>query len=141
MARALPAGGKVITLDEDKRYIAEAEAFWKAMGVAKTIEFKLGLAETTLKGMAATKHAFDLVFIDADKENYKKYVESALKMTRKGGSILIDNTLWRGLVADQHATDNGAKHIRAFNAWLHEKFGKDAALLPAWDGLTLIVKK
>ncbi len=141
LARGLAPGGKVITIDEDKRYVEEAEDFWKKMGVQKKIEFKLGLAETILKDMLASTPKFDLVFIDADKENYKKYMEYADKMTRSGGSILVDNTLWRGLAASADSKDNGSMHIRAFNKWLHGKFGKNAAIMPVWDGLTIVVKK
>lgn len=149
LARGLPADGKVITIDEDKRYVEEAETFWKKMNVGKKIEFKLGLAEMILKEMASSKEhrggraskSFDLVFIDADKENYKKYFEYALKMTRKGGSILLDNTLWRGLAAASSPEDNGARHVQAFNKWLHLKYGRQATIVPAWDGVTIVVKK
>jgi predicted O-methyltransferase YrrM len=144
LARGLAVGGAVITIDEDKRYVAEAEAFWKHIGVVKKINFKLGLAEKILKEMTSIKKSlehFDLVFIDADKENYKKYTEYSFKLLRKGGTIIIDNTLWRGLVADKHTADNGAKHLKAFNVWVAQKFGKQASIIPAWDGLTIVVKK
>jgi predicted O-methyltransferase YrrM len=131
--------GKVVTIDEDVRYVDEAKDFWKKMGVLKKIDFRLGLAEKILKEIKGEK--FDLVFIDADKENYRKYVEISMKLLRKGGSILIDNTLWRGTVADSETPDNGAKHLRAFNEWASSRFGKDFSLVPAWDGLTVIVKR
>ncbi len=145
----LVQGGEVITIDEDKRYVAEAETFWKHMGVQKKIKFKLGLAEEILKNMANAKignkpaflEYFDLIFIDADKENYKKYTEMSFKLLKRGGSILIDNTLWRGLPAEAQPEDNGAKHIKAFNAWLSKKYGKNASIVPAWDGLSIVVKK
>lgn len=150
LARGLPAaGGEVITIDEDKRYVAEATAFWKHMGVQKKIKFKLGLAEEILKNMAGTAAGnrasfleyFDLIFIDADKENYKRYMELSFKLLKKGGTILIDNTLWRGLPAEAQPEDNGAKHMKAFNAWLFKKYGKNASIVPAWDGLSIVVKK
>lgn len=138
------SGASVITVDEDVRYVAETEAFWKKLGVKNKIKFKLGIAEKILKEMAADRKnsgKFDLIFIDADKENYKKYTELSIKMLRKGGTIMVDNTLWRGLVADGKTSDNGAKHLRAYNEWVAKKFSKRASVIPAWDGLTVIVKE
>lgn len=145
LARAVrEKGGEVVTIDEDTRYVAEAELFWKKMKVKDTIQFMLGLAETILKKMNKDNkytEYFDLIFIDADKENYKKYLELSIKLLRKGGSILVDNTLWRGLPAEKNITDNGAKHIKAFNEWVFNKYKKQVSMVPSWDGLTIIVKK
>jgi len=82
-----------------------------------------------------------MVFIDADKENYKLYVEESMKLLKTGGLMVIDNTLWKGLVEYDEPHDNGATHMRKFNAWVFETFGRDASFVPSWDGAILIWKR
>jgi predicted O-methyltransferase YrrM len=88
---------------------------------------------------------FDAIFIDADKENYKHYVTEALRLLKPGGTILIDNTLWKGLVQYEKPHDNSAMHMRDFNSWVFKEYGNNkwftASFVPAWDGLIMIVKK
>jgi predicted O-methyltransferase YrrM len=87
-----------------------------------------------------SKGFFDIAFIDADKENYRQYAELSMKLLRKGGLLIVDNTLWKGLVQYKESRDNSAEHIKALNEWVFETFGKNASLLPAWDGVTIVVK-
>lgn len=143
-ARALPKGGIVFTCDEDKRYVDVAKDFWNHLGVADKINFELGEATTILHKMLEDKPSlefFDIAFIDADKQNFRQYAEMSMKLLRKGGVLLIDNTLWKGLVPYKESFDNNAEHIKALNEWVFKTFGTSATLIPAWDGLTMIVKK
>lgn len=144
MARAIPEDGIVLTCDEDTRPLAAARRFWKAMGVDEKIHFELGMASKTLERLVEDEPSlgfFDAIFIDADKENYKLYVEQSMKLLKQGGLILIDNTLWKGLVKYDTPHDNGAEHMRAFNQWLADTYGRDAALIPAWDGMSMVFKR
>ena len=144
LARALPEDGIVFTCDEDSRYVAAARRFWEALGVDEKIHFELDMASKTLDRLTQdepTLEFFDMVFIDADKENYKLYVEQSLKLLRVGGLMVIDNTLWKGLVEFDEPHDNGAVYMRKFNAWVFETFGRDASFVPSWDGAILIWKR
>jgi predicted O-methyltransferase YrrM len=142
-ARAIPENGVVFTCDEDTRYIETARKYWTHLGVAQKIHFELGQALTVLHRLTIdepSKGFFDIAFIDADKENYRQYAELSMKLLRKGGLLIVDNTLWKGLVQYKESRDNSAEHIKALNEWVFETFGKNASLLPAWDGVTIVVK-
>lgn len=143
LARSLPEDGIVFACDKDVRQLPTARKFWKQMNVDEKVHFELGNAVDVLEKMTHDEPSleyFDLAFIDADKENYRRYVEYALKLVRKGGVILIDNTLWKGLVEYDDPHDNGAEHMQEFNKWLFEEFGDNAIMLPAWDGVGMIYK-
>jgi predicted O-methyltransferase YrrM len=144
LARALPEDGIVFTCDEDTRYVSAARRFWEALGVDEKIHFELDLATRTLERLVQdepTLDFFDFVFIDADKENYRIYVEQSMKLLKEGGIMMIDNTLWKGLVEFKDPYDNGAKHMQEFNSWVFDTYGRDACLIPGWDGLTMIYKR
>lgn len=144
IARGIQKNGIVFTCDEDKRYVETAKNFWKHMGVEQKIHFELGEAKKILHRMVEDKPSlefFDVVFIDADKENYRQYAELCMKLLRKGGVMLIDNTLWKGLVAFKDPRDNSAVHIQALNEWIFETYGRQASIIPAWDGVVMVVKE
>ncbi len=144
IARAIPDDGIVFACDKDVRQIGVARKFWKQMDVEDKIHFELGEALGVLTKMSEDEPSlgyFDIAFIDADKENYKKYVELCMKLIRSGGVVLIDNTLWKGLVEYEDPHDNGASYIQELNDWIFETYGKDAMMLPAWDGVTAVFKK
>ena len=148
IARGLQEGGLVFSCDEDSRPAPAARRFWQAMGVEEKIHFELGTAEKVLEKLttdAPSLEFFDAIFIDADKENYKHYVEQSFRLLKPGGTILIDNTLWKGLVQYENSHDNGATHMRNFNSWVFKEYGNNkwftASFVPAWDGLIMIVKK
>ncbi|HEY1037704.1 MAG TPA: O-methyltransferase [Candidatus Paceibacterota bacterium] len=143
IARALPKGGVVFACDRDARPIAHARRLWNHFGLSEKVHFELGEADEILKRLSEDKPSigyFDMAFIDAGKEGYRSYVEACMKLVRKGGVLVIDNTLWKGLVQYENPSDNGANHLKNFNAWLHETYGADAAIVPAWDGVTLLYK-
>jgi caffeoyl-CoA O-methyltransferase len=138
MALALPPNGKVVCLDMSAEWTAVARKFWKKAGVSKKITLHLAPALETLQKL---KGPFDFVFIDADKRNYRAYYERCLKMTRKGGILAIDNTLWHGRVLDKRDPSADTRAIRDFNRRLKKDRRVDIALVPIGDGLTLAVKR
>jgi predicted O-methyltransferase YrrM len=141
LARALPKGGRVVTLEAVPRHAEVARSNFERAGLASMIDLRLGKAIDTLPKLAAEKPApFDFIFIDADKENYEGYYERGLTLLRPGGVMAIDNVLWNGAVADPKVHDPMTDAIRALN----DKVAKDRrvaiSLVPIGDGLTLARK-
>lgn len=99
IARALPADGKLIGLELEKRHADFALDQWRRMGLADRVEVRVGAAIELLPGLA-DEAPFDLVFIDADKNNYPGYLEYALRYSRAGTIILGDNVSMGGSVVD-----------------------------------------
>ncbi|MFF7458682.1 O-methyltransferase [Kitasatospora sp. NPDC008115] len=143
MARALPPGGTVVTLDLNGRWPAIGADFWKRADVADRIDVRLGDAAQTLADLAGERGAdsFDLAFIDADKANYGTYYEAALTLVRPGGLIVIDNTLFFGRVIDPASQDPDTLAIRALNTALREDPRVDISMLTMADGITLARRK
>lgn len=107
LARALPEDGRLISLEYSPAHAEVARANLARAGLDKIAEVRTGAALTTLPKLVAEPGAgpFDLVFIDADKENNPRYVEWALKLTRPGSVIVVDNAVRGGAVADARTTD------------------------------------
>lgn len=151
IARGLQEGGIVFSCDEDSRPIPVARRFWQAMGIEEKVHFEFGMATKVLEKLTSDQPSlnfFDAIFIDADKENYKHYFAESMKLLKSGGVILIDNTLWKGLVQYPNSHDNSAEHMKEFNTWIfrgvasHEcNVAYTASFVPAWDGLVMVVKK
>ena len=143
MALALPKDGHLIACDISPIFTAIARRYWRRAGVADKIRLELGPALATLDRLIGAGYAgaFDLAFIDADKTNYSKYYERALKLVRPGGLIAIDNVLWGGKVADARARDRDTLAIRALNRKLRGDRRVSLSLLPIADGLTLARKR
>jgi predicted O-methyltransferase YrrM len=119
LARALPAGGRLITLESDPKHAQVARANIARADLAGVVELRLGLALDTLPQLAAEgRGPFDLIFIDADKPSYPDYLTWALRLTRRGGLIIADNVVRRGAVADPACSDPGVQGIRRFNELL-----------------------
>jgi caffeoyl-CoA O-methyltransferase len=115
LARALPAGGRMITLEVDPKHAEVARANIARAGLADVVELRLGPAIETLPQLAAERPApFDLVFIDADKANTAAYFEWALTMTRRGGMIVVDNVVRDGAVIDADSPDASVQGVRRF---------------------------
>jgi predicted O-methyltransferase YrrM len=111
IASALPADGKLVCCDVSDEYTAIARRYWSEAGVAGKIDLRLAPALQTLAKLVSAGEAFDLAFIDADKENYDAYYEQSLKLVRPNGLILLDNML-DGQRADPATFDpvNGPRH-------------------------------
>jgi predicted O-methyltransferase YrrM len=138
VALALPPGGRVVCCDMSVEWTNIARRFWKLASVSHKIQLHIGQALQTLKVL---KGPFDFAFIDADKENYRKYYERCLKLVRRGGVIAIDNTLWYSRVLDRRDHSIDTRAIRAFNRKLRGDRRVDISLVPIGDGLTLAVKR
>lgn len=147
MALALPKDeGHIVACDASEPWTDLAQEYWKKAGVANKIELKLGLALDTLDALLAEKAAkkidsFDLIFIDADKQNYLEYYERSLSLLRSGGLIVIDNVLRQGTVADSLVTDRGTEMTRQLNQRIFEDQRVLVSLVPIADGLFLAQKK
>jgi len=143
VALALPDDGRVVACDVSEEYTSMARRYWREAGVEHKIGLRLAPAVETLDGLLAEgkSGAFDFAFIDADKENYDRYYERALKLLRPGGLIAVDNVLWHGKVLDQSVQDADTRAIRALNEKLHRDERVLVSLLPIGDGLTLAFKR
>ncbi|MDU0292976.1 O-methyltransferase [Saccharothrix longispora] len=144
-ALGLPPGGKVITCDVTDEWEPIAREHWQQAGVAELIEFHRGPAERTLRDLPAGTTA-DIVFIDADKLNYPKYIRAAVPLLRQGGLLIVDNVLLDGYVLDAELADTPlmrlcAAALREVNAALAKDDRFDTVMLPLADGLTIARKR
>ncbi|HEX6232801.1 MAG TPA: O-methyltransferase [Jiangellaceae bacterium] len=116
LARALPDGGRLVTLEAEPLHAEVATANIARAGLADRVEVRVGRALDTLPELeAAGLGPFDLVFIDADKPSNPDYLEWALKLTRPGSVIIVDNVVRGGAVADADSDDDGVRAVRRMN--------------------------
>jgi caffeoyl-CoA O-methyltransferase len=142
VALALPEEGRIIACDVSEEFTSVARRYWREADVEHKISLRLAPAVETLDGLLAEGRGgtFDFAFIDADKENYDRYYECALKLIRPGGLIAVDNVLWHGKVVDESVQDADTRAIRALNEKLHRDERVWISLLAIGDGLTLAYK-
>jgi predicted O-methyltransferase YrrM len=123
LARALPPGGRVISLELEPAYAAVARQNLDRAGVGDSVEIRVGPATASLTSLAAetggsgngdSAEPFDLVFIDADKQRNPEYLEAALALSRPGTVIVADNVVRGGAVADGSSADPSVRGVRAF---------------------------
>jgi caffeoyl-CoA O-methyltransferase len=138
MAQALPADGRIITLESDPAHAALAQQHVDASPFADRIEIRVGPA---LDSMAILAGPFDLVFIDADKPSYLAYYEASLPLLAPGGLVVADNVLWDGLVLDPDPADRNTAAIVAFNEHVAADPRVEAVMLTVRDGVTLVRKR
>jgi len=115
LGRALPADGRLITLEADSRYAEVARANISRAGLDATVDLRVGRAQETLPQIAAEGGAFDLTFIDADKQSIPEYYRLARKLSRPGSLIIVDNVVRDGRVIDAGSHDPDIRGIRRFN--------------------------
>ena len=132
---ALPNDGKLIALDKNKETNKVAINFFKKANQDHKIETKIKPALESLDELKNNK--FDMVFIDADKMNYKEYYERSLKLINKNGLIIIDNVLWHGEVADEDNLDKYTVNIREFNNHVSNDKRVEQIIVPLGDGMTI----
>ena len=140
MALGLPKDGKIVALDKDAKTNQAAVNFFKKAGQDNKIKTIIKPALETLKELKDNNEIFDLVFIDADKENYQKYYDYGLQLIKKNGLIIIDNVLWHGEVADQNKNDKFTNIIREFNKYVKDDKKTEQVMLPLGDGFTVCRK-
>lgn len=140
LARAMAAGGLVVTIDPSDEMIAAAEGYFDKAGIRDRVQINKGYALEVIPRLDET---FDLLFIDAVKEEYQGYLDLALPKLRPGGVVICDNLLWGGQVAGEiHAPDQKAstEALREFNQYFINHPQLRAAVLPVGDGLGYAVK-
>ncbi len=146
LARALPADGKVITLELDQKHAEVARGNLDRAGVANRVEVRVGRAVDSLRKMI-DQHAapFDLIFIDADKPSYMEYLDLSLHLSHTGTVILADNLIRNGRVIDNRPTDEAARSAKAFNDSLAAHLRLESIILPIiranLDGLSISIVK
>ena len=132
---ALPNDGKLIALDKNDETNKVAVNFFKKANQNHKIETKIKPALESLDELK--KNKFDMVFIDADKMNYKEYYERSLKLINKNGLIIVDNVLWHGEVADENNLDKYTVSIRKFNEYVSNDKRVEQIIFPLGDGMTI----
>jgi caffeoyl-CoA O-methyltransferase len=132
---ALPNDGKLIALDKNEETNKVASNFFKKANQGHKIKTIIKPALESLEELKNNK--FDMVFIDADKMNYKNYYERSLSLMNKGGLIIIDNVLWHGEVADKKNLDKYVVNIREFNTFIANDKRVEQIIIPLGDGMTV----
>ena len=140
MGLVLPKDGDITCLDINKKTSEEASLFFKKANLDKKIKIILSPAIKSLNKFKKDKKKFDMIFIDADKENYKNYYEVSLDLIKKNGFILVDNVLWKGEVADPKKNDKLTNVIREFNSFIKKDDRIEKTILPLGDGVTICRK-
>ena len=135
IALALPDDGKLIALDKNEKTNKIAESFFKKANQGNKIQTIVKHALDSLEELKNQK--FDMVFIDADKMNYREYYERSLKLLDKGGLIIVDNVLWHGEIADEDNLDKFTVNIRDFNDYVAKDKRVEQIILPIGDGMTV----
>jgi len=138
LARGLRKGGKLITIEINDELRDTAKRFFRKAGLEEQIELINGDA---LKVIPAIKGSFDLVFLDAHKDNYPKYYNLVIDRVPSGGHILADNVLWGGKVLDDKLPDQTTRTIDQFNKMITADERVDNLLLPIRDGVMVIKKR
>ena len=141
LSMALAVNDVFITcLDKNKETSEVANNFFNNADVKKRINLIVGNAIDSLNNLINKNKKFDLIFIDADKENYIKYYDLAFKLISKNGLILIDNVLWKGEVIDKNKNDKITNIIREFNTYIKNDDKIEKTILPIGDGVTICRK-
>jgi len=140
LARGLAPEGRLLCCDVSEEWTAIARRYFDRAGVADRIDLRIAPALDTL-GALPERAEIDLVFIDADKTNYRNYYEALLPRVRPGGLFVFDNVLWMGEVANPQNQDESTVAIRALNDHLARDPRVDAVMLPVADGVTLARKR
>lgn len=145
LARALPAGGHLITLEVNPKHAEVARENLARAGIANVVEVRVGRAIDTLPALAAEgRGPFDMFFIDADKPSNPEYVAWALRLARPGSLIVVDNVVRNGAVVDAASEDPPVQGVRRMNAMIAAEPRLSATTIQmvgskGWDGMMLAV--
>tara|TARA_B100001029_G_C15011445_1_gene424498 strand:- start:489 stop:1142 length:654 start_codon:yes stop_codon:yes gene_type:complete len=132
--------GLLTCLDKNENTSEVANNFFKRAKVENKIKFIVGEALKSLNNLINENKKFDLIFIDADKENYIKYYDLCFNLIDNNGLILIDNVLWKGDVIDRNKNDRMTNIIRDFNTYIKNDVRIEKTILPIGDGVTVCRK-
>jgi predicted O-methyltransferase YrrM len=143
VARALPDGGTIISFEVDEDRHGAAREYLERAGVGHRADLRL---QDAGEGLATLDPgSFDIAFLDGLKGDYQRHLEMTLPLLRTGGTLVVDNTLLSGTVADgrpaYHWTADAIAGMRAFNAALLERDDLDSVLLPVGDGVIVAVRR
>jgi predicted O-methyltransferase YrrM len=147
LARALPASGKLVTLELDPHHAEVARQSLQAAGLdAAVVDIQIGPAAGRLQKMIdSAEPPFDLIFIDADKSSYVKYLDLGVSLSRPGTVIIADNLIRNGRVLEDHPDDPNAQGVKAFNLAIASNPRLESILLPIFrakiDGLSISIVK
>jgi predicted O-methyltransferase YrrM len=145
LAKALPEGGKLITLELDPAYAAVAQTNIKNAGLSGVVDIVVGKALDTLQSLhQQCVTPFDLIFMDADKPPYAEYLQWSLKLSRPGTIIVADNVIREGKVLDPHHPDPAVQGVQRFNKLLAATPGVTATIIQSLgakdhDGMAIAV--
>ena len=140
IALALPDNGNLIALDRNESTNNVAMDFFKKANQEKKIKTIIKPALDSLNELKKNNKIFDMVFIDADKENYKNYYDDSLDLINKDGLIIVDNVLWHGEVVDKTKNDKLTNAIRDFNFYVKNDKKTEQIILPLGDGFMVCRK-
>ena len=139
MALSLNKNGKILTIDKDKQKNMIAKRFFRKAKILNKIILEVSNGNDALIKLIKNKKKYDLILIDADKENYISYFDKSLKLLNKNGLLVVDNILWKGDVININSKDKLTKKIKLFN--LHVKKSKiNKYILPIGDGFYICWK-
>ena len=134
LAEGLAADGKIFTIDRNEELLKIQNKYFEKSGNRDKIVQLTGNAVDILNDLNQT---FDLIFIDADKENYVKYFEIVSKKLNPNGIIISDNVLWSGKVVDRDNNDEETNTLKKFNKTLHDDTRFETVILPLRDGISI----
>lgn len=137
LAEGLSANGLLITIDKNEELERRVREYFAEAGLQHSIDYRIGDAAAIIPSL---NHTFDLVFIDADKENYSTYYDLVFDNVRPGGFILADNVLWSGKVVNAKP-DKDTRALLDFNQKVRNDIRVECMLLPLRDGIMMIRKR
>lgn len=140
LAEGLAENGKIVTLDINEELETMVRGYIKEAGMESRIDYRIGDAAVLLPEL---KEEWDLVFIDADKINYRNYYDLVFDSVKKDGFIIADNVLWSGKIVPQEGKkiDKDTQALLDFNDFVHQDPRVENVLLPVRDGLMILRKK
>ena len=140
MSLSLPSDGKLVTLDKNTERNKIASNFFKKAKQESKIKTIIGPALESLISLKNKGQKFDLIFIDADKENYKNYYNQSLDLIEKNWLIIVDNVVWHCEVVDVKKQDKLTTIIREFNSYINKDKRTENIIIPVGDGLAVCRK-
>lgn len=144
LARALPSGGRLISLEVDAAHAAVARRNIERAGLSTIVDIRLGAAADSMRRLIdAREQPFDLIFVDADKQSYPEYLDLSLALSRPGTVILADNVIRSGRVMEDAPSDANVRGAKAFNQALAANPRLDSVIVPVFrqklDGMSISI--
>lgn len=146
MARGLPPGGQLVTIEIDPRHAEVAAANITHAGLGNVVELILGSAHDVLPRLVGQRAAFDFIFIDADKQSIPQYFEWSLQLSRPGSVIIVDNVVRDGKVIEENADDAASAGVRKFVEMVSENSAMSATAIQmvgikGYDGFAVVLRQ